>query len=186
MPVFGILLAFLHQENLTGLSGFRIKTTLKGLLFNTYLFCAFLFLLYFIIFVSKIIIMKLLRTLPVFLFFIGVLGMKGQNKTPTDGARANPSPALKAEAEKNKTQVLSRRTKTNPEATASKSPIDANDEYMGRRQEFLGNLTVKEIPGDFPKYKTEYSLSYYNQLVDNYYLTHKDVVQPWVTKKLNH
>ncbi len=63
--------------------------------------------------------------------------------------------------------------------------IDANDIYMGRRDEFLSRLTVSELPKDFPTYQKEYGVSGYNDVVDNYYRTHGSIVKEWVKQKLN-
>jgi hypothetical protein len=66
-----------------------------------------------------------------------------------------------------------------------KSPIDENDTYMGRKAEFLGNLTVSELPSDFPVYDKSYGLRYYNNLVDNFYGSHKDILQEKVKVKID-
>lgn len=67
-----------------------------------------------------------------------------------------------------------------------KSTIDENDAYMGRKVEFLGNLTVSELPADFPKYDKSYGLRYYNNLVDNYYGSHKDILKPKTREKIEY
>ena len=62
--------------------------------------------------------------------------------------------------------------------------IDENDEYQGRTQEFLSLLIVKELPADFPKYNKSYGIRGYNELLDNFLATHKDIITESVRKKL--
>lgn len=66
----------------------------------------------------------------------------------------------------------------------SVSSIDENDPYMGRKAEFLNNLTISELPADFPKYDKSYGLRYYNNIIDNYYSLHKDILKEKVRKKI--
>ena len=91
--------------------------------------------------------------------------------------------AMKAAAKRNETQ------KNKPAQLAvtkpiSKSPVDEDDIYMGRKAEFLSNLTVSELPVDFPKYDKSYGLRYYNNLVDNFYFTHKNILKDGPKQKL--
>ena len=62
--------------------------------------------------------------------------------------------------------------------------IDENDEYQGRTQEFLSLLIVKELPADFPKYNKSYGIRGYNELLDNFLATHKDIITESVRKIL--
>jgi len=100
----------------------------------------------------------------------------------------NNNPALKEAALKAKTRRMEMK-QPKPAATSKpvvKSHIDENDIYMGRKAEFLGNMTVSELPADFPKYDKSYGLKYYNNLVDNYYGAHKDILKDFVRKKIEH
>jgi hypothetical protein len=63
-------------------------------------------------------------------------------------------------------------------------PYDVNDKYMGRGEEFLANLTVDKLPGDFPLYEKQWSLKEYNQVVLAFYYNHLDIVKEGVRKKL--
>jgi hypothetical protein len=102
----------------------------------------------------------------------------------------NDNPALKEAAIKAKAQRMeTQKNKPAPAQLAvtkpaSKSPIDENDIYMGRKAEFLSNLTVNDLPTDFPKYDKSYGLRYYNNLVDNFYFTHKDILKDGPRQKL--
>ena len=63
-------------------------------------------------------------------------------------------------------------------------PYDVNDKYMGRAKEFIGNLTVSELPSDFPLYDKNWSLKEYNQVVLAFYYNHLNIVKENVRKKL--
>jgi len=67
-----------------------------------------------------------------------------------------------------------------------KPPYDVNDKYMGRKNEFLGNLIVAELPADFPVYEKQWSLREYNQVVTAFYYNHLDIVKEKVKNKLAH
>lgn len=62
--------------------------------------------------------------------------------------------------------------------------INEEDSYQGRQKEILNNLTVKEIPTDFPKYQKGKGVKWYNEQMDNYYRTHPAIVTELVRKKL--
>jgi hypothetical protein len=61
---------------------------------------------------------------------------------------------------------------------------DVNQPYMGRKAEFLGNLTVSELPADFPQYDKAWSLKDYNGVVDAWYMLHMDILRPRVKAKI--
>jgi hypothetical protein len=65
-----------------------------------------------------------------------------------------------------------------------RTPYDVNDKYMGRAEEFLGNLTVTSLPADFPVFQKHTNLKDYNQLVTAFYLSHMDIVREAVKQKL--
>ena len=62
--------------------------------------------------------------------------------------------------------------------------INEDDIYQGRQKEILNNLTVKEIPADFPKYQKGKGIRWYNEEMDNYYRLHPAIVSELVRKKL--
>lgn len=51
-------------------------------------------------------------------------------------------------------------------------PINEDDPYMGRTEEFLYIMVVDKLPADFPKYDKSMGLRKYNQIVDNYWASH--------------
>ena len=65
-------------------------------------------------------------------------------------------------------------------------PYDENDMYMGRKNEFLNSMVVKELPADFPKYQKEWSVKDYNAVVDAYYTTHLDILKEKPKQKILH
>ncbi|HEX7414266.1 MAG TPA: hypothetical protein VF411_09490 [Bacteroidia bacterium] len=134
--------------------------------------------------------MKAIKAVLVSIFLCGVIEIKAQETPAT-----NNNEHLKQGADKARVQRMQRDkaklAATNNKVVAVnkptyKNPIDENDIYMGRKDEFLGNLTVNELPADFPKYEKSYGLRYYNNLVDNFYLTHKDILKEKVRQKIEH
>jgi len=63
-------------------------------------------------------------------------------------------------------------------------PYDVNDKYMGRKDEFLNDITLPELPADFPVYDKQWSLKEYNQVVDAYFINHKDILKERVREKV--
>ena len=112
--------------------------------------------------------------------------LKAQNLK--EGPISNNNPELREQAMKAKARRIEMQKNKPAQLAAtkpiSKSPIDENDIYMGRKAEFLGNMTVTELPADFPKYDKSYGLRYYNNLVDNYYGAHKNILKDNVRQKL--
>ncbi|MDQ3047161.1 MAG: hypothetical protein M3R27_06400 [Bacteroidota bacterium] len=70
-------------------------------------------------------------------------------------------------------------------ATHSPLPYDVNDKYMGRKAEFLNNLTVNELPADFPVYNKSLDLKQYNAIVDEFYRNHPGILKEHVKKKVS-
>ncbi|MBI3520964.1 MAG: hypothetical protein HY062_16615 [Bacteroidetes bacterium] len=62
--------------------------------------------------------------------------------------------------------------------------LDENDMYQGRKEEFLSQITLKELPVDFPKYEKWMGVRHYNEAIDDYYRKHLDIVIPIVKQKL--
>ena len=121
-----------------------------------------------------------------FVFFITLsfTELKAQESKPVP----NDNPALKEEAMKVRAKRMeAQKTQAAPSVTSkpvTKSPIDEDDIYMGRKAEFLGNMTVTELPADFPKYDKSYGQRYYNNLVDNFYESHKTILKDFVRMKI--
>lgn len=62
--------------------------------------------------------------------------------------------------------------------------LDENDYYQGRKEEFLSQITLKELPIDFPKYEKWMGVRHYNEVIDDYYKKHLDILNPIVKQKL--
>lgn len=62
--------------------------------------------------------------------------------------------------------------------------LDENDPYQGRKEEFLSQITLKELPSDFPKYEKWMGVRHYNNIITEYYKKHLDIVTPKVKEKL--
>lgn len=62
--------------------------------------------------------------------------------------------------------------------------LDENDQYQGRKQEFLSQIIIKEIPVDFPKYEKWMGVKHYNEIIEEYYKMHLDIVKESVKNKL--
>jgi hypothetical protein len=137
-------------------------------------------------------IFKLLLVVPSFIGFVGVNAQSVEQNSKTNSTSA-PTEARATNTVKGGHAAIAPKRKLAAPATSpavtnseeSKTVLNENDPYMGRSQEILGRLTVKEIPSDFPKYSKGYGVKYYNDVMDNYYMTHPAIVQKWVTDKLN-
>lgn len=62
--------------------------------------------------------------------------------------------------------------------------LDENDSYQGRKEEFLSQIILKELPMDFPKYEKWMGVRHYNEVIDDYYKKHLDILNPIVKQKL--
>ncbi|MBK6985242.1 MAG: hypothetical protein IPH32_11025 [Bacteroidetes bacterium] len=62
--------------------------------------------------------------------------------------------------------------------------LDENDAYQGRTEEFLSQITLKELPQDFPKYEKWMGVRHYNEIISDYYKKHLDILIPSVKQKL--
>ena len=74
--------------------------------------------------------------------------------------------------------------KTKEEKPYVTPPINENDPYMGRTEEFLFVMKVDKLPADFPKYDKSYGLRYYNNLIDNFYMQHLDLLKDKYRQKI--
>ena len=62
--------------------------------------------------------------------------------------------------------------------------LDENDPYQGRKEEFLSQITLKELPSDFPKYEKWMGVRHYNEVISDYYKKHLEILIPSVKQKL--
>ncbi len=106
--------------------------------------------------------------------------------TSVNGNPALRETALKAnqkrqmQTSKNTREVSSSKVQT----TSNHFQVDENDQYQGRKEEFLSQMIVKEIPTDFPKYEKWMGIRHYNEVIEEYYKKHLDIVQEDVKNKL--
>jgi hypothetical protein len=130
---------------------------------------------------------KLLFVFGIFVVFSSETKAQTAKEEPVSNNNAAlKEEALKAQARRNKAKQVQDAKLATANKVIVKDNIDENDTYMGRKAEFLGNLTVNELPTDFPKYDKSYGLRYYNNLVDNYYGAHKDILKEKVRQKIEH
>jgi hypothetical protein len=74
--------------------------------------------------------------------------------------------------------------KNKVETIQNRFQLDENDQYQGRRDEFLSQLIIKEIPNDFPKYQKWMGVKHYNEIIEDYYKNHLEIVKEKVKNKL--
>lgn len=111
-----------------------------------------------------------------------------------NSAPAGNNPKLKEAALKANQKNQQRNVKTTPSKTVNNSKqintitnsfqLNENDQYQGRREEFLSQMIVKEIPSDFPKYEKWMGVRHYNEIIEEYYKKHLDIVTEKVKNKL--
>jgi hypothetical protein len=99
-------------------------------------------------------------------------------KTSANVAESKPGSAL----DSHRSASLTSRGQVRIQATPL--PYDIEDKYMGRKSEFLNNLTVTELPSDFPVYDKQFSLKEYNAAVDAFYLNHQEILKNKTKEKL--
>jgi hypothetical protein len=124
--------------------------------------------------------MRLVKLLLIFGVFMGLSNLNAQT---VDHKQVNPR--LKAAAVSLKAKHAEQQKSKTIVNSGVVPGIDTNDDYMGRKDEFLDRLTVNDLPSDFPKYQKNYGIAGYNEVVDNYYRTHGSIVKEWVKQKLN-
>ncbi len=125
------------------------------------------------------------------LVFIGILFFAVNAESQNESAPAANNPALKEKAIKANQQKQQQKSesenKNHPVAFIPVSggfQLNEEDEYQGRKQEFLSQITVQELPSDFPKYNKSYGVEKYNDLVEKFYGSHKDILIESVRRKL--
>lgn len=115
-----------------------------------------------------------------------LLGLNHIN-AQTSSAPAGNNPVLKEAALKsnNKNQIKKNQSSETQKNTYSNYfQLDENDPYQGRKSEFLNQLIVPELPSDFPKYEKWMGVKHYNQIIDDYYKNHLDILKERVKNKI--
>lgn len=99
----------------------------------------------------------------------------------TNSAPPGNNPALKEAALKTNRTVLQNK---NQDATSEVSlsanyvgPINENDSYMGKKQEYLSMMTAESLPLDFPKYRKGWSFVEYDGEVEKYFKKHTQILK---------
>lgn len=126
--------------------------------------------------------MKQAFTLSLFLFSFTVFSQQ-KSAVPKSEKPATPQSTVStSETDKNPRSAATSGKSQSKAATPL--PYDVDDKYMGRKAEFLNNLTVSELPADFPVYEKQWGLKEYNQVVDAFYLNHQDILKEKVKAKI--
>jgi len=127
--------------------------------------------------------------------FIALLAFTNSLFSQANTVPAENNPKLKEAALKANQKNQQRKVKTSPSTAVSNSKqvktipnsfqLNENDQYQGRREEFLSQMIVKEIPSDFPKYEKWMGVRHYNEIIEEYYKKHLDIVTEKVKNKLS-
>ena len=125
--------------------------------------------------------MKRILTLSFLLFSIAAFAQQKAAKQP---AAATPAPSSETQrtADQDARAGMAVKARTTQPAPL---PYDVNDMYMGRKNEFLNQMIVSELPADFPIYRKGWSLTDYNQVVHDYYINHKELLTQNMLNKIN-
>lgn len=100
-------------------------------------------------------------------------------QTTSAPAANNPTlmeAALKANQKKFQEKQKSETVSVNPN-TVYVSPIDENDQYLGKEKEFLNMINLTALPSDFPKYKKGTTFVEYDGKTEAYFKEHKDILK---------
>lgn len=99
----------------------------------------------------------------------------------TNSAPAGNNPKLKEAALKTERKVLQNK---NQDAASEVSlstnyvgPINENDSYMGKKQEYLDMITAESLPSDFPQYQKGWSFVQYDGEVEKYFKNHTQILK---------
>lgn len=103
--------------------------------------------------------------------------VSGQNATPKNEV------VLKSKVLTN-TNTTTTSTQKQVDTQGKSFQLDENDFYQGRKEEFLSQITLKELPADFPKYEKWMGVRHYNEVISDYYKKHLDILIPSVKQKL--
>jgi hypothetical protein len=126
------------------------------------------------------------------IIFIAIVFFASKSYSQTTSAPAGNNAALKEAALKANQKKQERKNQSTSNATQSSSKqaaansfqLNEDDQYQGRKDEFLSQLIIKEIPTDFPKYEKWMGVRHYNEIIEEYYKKHLDIVTEIVKSKL--
>ncbi len=107
---------------------------------------------------------------------------------PTAASTSAPAEIKPAATTENQTSTNSPDPRTAASSSQSRAvalPYDVDDKYMGRKDEFLNDITLPELPADFPVYDKQWNLKEYNQVVDAYFINHKEILKARVREKID-
>ena len=107
---------------------------------------------------------------------------------PAAVSTAAPAEIKPAATTENQTSTNTPDPRTAASSSQSRAvalPYDVDDKYMGRKDEFLNDITLPELPADFPVYDKQWNLKEYNQVVDAYFINHKDILKARVREKID-
>lgn len=120
--------------------------------------------------------------------FVAFLSQANAQTSPNDSQEKLRQKAIEAQKKKQKSAqkansgpVYVNSSKQVP--TTGNFQLDENDPYQGRKQEFLSKIILSELPADFPKYEKWMGVRNYNQIIDDYFKNHLDILKDRVKKK---
>ena len=133
------------------------------------------------------------KSITLFSIVLSILFFSLTNNSFSQEVRSkHPKETTKASASGN--EQLKAKASTNSNVTTNVQPrvdtqgksfqVDENDAYQGRTEEFLSQITLKELPKDFPKYEKWMGVRHYNEVISDYYKKHLDILIPSVKQKL--
>jgi len=121
-------------------------------------------------------------------FLLLGLSVFSQQKSPPAKQPPAAAASVAAQPESQPAAVNARSAGTSSQvksAEAAPLPYDVNDKYMGRKAEFLNSMNVSELPADFPAYEKQWNLKEYNQVVEAYFVNHRELLKPRVKEKID-
>jgi hypothetical protein len=97
----------------------------------------------------------------------------------TNSAPAANNPALKETALKANKKAQERQTAQAISNASSNyiNPVDENDQYMGKENEFLNMITLSSLPSDFPKYQKGWTFTEYDNQTEKYFKEHISILK---------
>lgn len=107
------------------------------------------------------------------------------NKNIQKSGSSSESSQLKTKVSTSPAQTKNSNVQPQVDTQGKSFQLDENDMYQGRKEEFLSQLTVKELPSDFPKYEKWMGVRHYNEVIDDYYKKHLDILIPSVKQKMS-
>ena len=113
--------------------------------------------------------------------FITIIFFTHSLFSQTTSAPAANNPALKEAALKANKKKFQEKQNSG-ESTMAKntnyvSPIDENDQYLGKEKEYLNMINLPSLPTDFPKYQKGSTFVEYDSQTEIYFKQHKDILK---------